>query len=67
MLFTVCQELFQLFYFSFLLFELKAFVLRRFRNSEIYNTIVSLVCQQLFSVFSTFMNKKKILCAATVN
>ena len=32
----------------------KAFALRRFLNSEIYNTILPFVCQQLFSVFSNF-------------
>lgn len=33
---------------------MKAFVLRRFLNSEVYNTIVLFVCQQLFSFFSFF-------------
>ena len=33
---------------------MKAFVLRRFLNSEVYNTIVLFVCQQLFSFFSIF-------------
>ena len=35
---------------------MKAFVLRRFLNSEVYNTIVLFVCQQLFSFFSIFFN-----------
>ena len=37
-------------------FFVKAFVLRRFLNSEVYNTIVLFVCQQLFSFFSIFFN-----------
>ena len=79
MSFAVCQELFSTFLFFFFAvwpevfsnFFVKSFVLRCFLNSEVYNTIVLFVCQQLFSVFSNFyeyfMNKRKILCVATVN
>ena len=62
MLFAVCQELFSTFLFFFFAvwpevfsnFFVKAFVLRRFLNSEVYNTIVLFVCQQLFSFFPFF-------------
>lgn len=62
MSFAVCQELFSTFLFFFFAvwpevfsnFFVKAFVLRRFLNSEVYNTIVLFVCQQLFSFFSFF-------------
>ena len=62
MLFSVCQELFSTFLFFFFaiwpevlsIFFVEAFVLRRFLNSEVYNTIVLFVCQQLFSFFSFF-------------
>ena len=62
MLFAVCQELFSTFLFFFFAIwpevfsnsPAKAFVLRRFLNSEIYNTILPFVCQQLFSFFSIF-------------
>ena len=62
MSFAVCQELFSTFSFFFFAvwaevssnFPVKAFVLRRFLNSEVYNTIVLFVCQQLFSFFSIF-------------
>ena len=63
MSFAVCQELFSTFSFFFFAawpevfsnFFVKAFVLRRFLNSEVYNTIVLFVCQQLFSFFSIFL------------
>ena len=59
---AVCQELFSTFSFFFFAvwpevfsnFPVKAFVLRRFLNSEVYNTIVLFVCQQLFHFFPFF-------------
>ena len=39
------------------IFFVEAFVLRRFLNSEVYNTIVLFVCQQLFLIF--FRKKKR--------
>ena len=64
MSFAVCQELFSTFLFFFFAvwpevfsnFFVKAFVLRRFLNSEVYNTIVLFVCQQLFSFFFIFFH-----------
>ena len=67
-LFSVCQELFSTFLFFFFavwpevlsIFFVGAFVLRCFLNSEVYNTIVLFVCQQVFLIFSKKRSNRKI-------